>query len=93
MMFAAQKTKDIKKMAAVINSFVDSVYLVELEDARFYLPKDISHLFKNPKYVSGKGGALQNSFRYVENISRDGILVVCGSFVLTGRVYPFISSV
>ncbi len=93
MMFAAQKTKDIKKMAPVINSFVDAIYLVELDDKRFYLPKDISRLFKNPKYLSGKGGALQSSFRYVEHIARNGILVVCGSFVLTGRVYPFISSV
>lgn len=92
-MFAVQKTKDIKHIAKVIGSFADVVYLVEMDDRRFFEPKDISHYFKNPNYVSGKGGALGRTFEYVDKRTRDGVLVVCGSFVLTGRIYPFISSV
>ena len=93
LMFAAQKTKDIKSIAKIIGSFADAVYLVEMEDDRFFLPKDISRYFKNPMYISGKKAALENAFKNIKSRSDDGVLVVCGSFVLTGRVYPFISSV
>jgi len=92
-MFAAQKTKDIKAIAKEIGRMADVVYLVEMEDERFYKPVNISRFFKDPKYLNGKGKALEASFINTKKAAQDGILVVCGSFLLTGRVYPFINSV
>lgn len=94
-MFATQNSKDIKKMAKVINSLAETVFLVDMEDENFYKPKDISNLFKKPHYLSGKQNRLRQSFSYAMKKSKEEklILVVCGTFRLTGGVYSFSSSV
>ncbi len=95
LMFVLQKTKDIKNIAKTMNQFGFRVFLVDFNDEKFYSPKDISHYFKRPHYLVGSGGALEKSFDYarIKSAEDKAVLVVCGSFYLTGAVYGLISSV
>jgi dihydrofolate synthase / folylpolyglutamate synthase len=94
-MFATQKTKDIKEMSKIINRMAKKVFLVDLDSEIFYSPKDISTFFKKPHYLSGQKAKLRKSYAYAKQKSEEdnSILVVCGTFHLTGRIYSFINSV
>ena len=92
---SVKKTKDIKMIANVIRSFAYRVFLVDLNDESYYALKEISHLFKHPNYLVGSAHALADSFLYAKEKSLEdqAVLVVCGTFYLTGEIYSLINSV
>ena len=94
-MFALQKSKDIKEIAKTINQFAYRTFLIDFNDKKFFPPKDISRHFKRPHYLVGSGGGLKKSLEYarIKSTEENAVLVVCGSFYLTGAVYGLISSV
>jgi len=93
-MIAMQNNKDIKKVARLINKTANRVFLVDMEMDNFFKPKDISNLFKNPHYLIGTDSQINKSYDYAykKTVDENSILVVGGSFYLTGKVYSLISS-
>jgi len=92
---AVMNSKDIKGISKVIRSFSNRVFLVDLKEKSFYEPKEISHFFRNPTYLVGSEDALYDSFIYAKekSLEEQAVLVVCGTFRLTGAIYDLINSV
>jgi dihydrofolate synthase / folylpolyglutamate synthase len=92
-MVALRDKKQVDKIAKIINKLAYTVFLVDMDTANFYQPKDISNKFKRPHYLSGTDAKIQNSYTYAISKTKDidGVLVVAGSFNLTGKIYSLIN--